>query len=427
MKTEFSTKESWSLEMDEADELKSFKERFYLLEDAIYMDGNSLGLMSVDAEESLLRVVNEWKTLGINGWMGGDTPWFYYPEMLAGRLADLIGAEKDEVMVHSSTTVNLHLLLATFYRPEGKRTKILMDNLTFPSDRYAVESFMKTKGYSPGDHLVIFESADGKTLDEKALAHAISEEVALVLLPSVLYRSGQLLDMEYLTNKAHEKGVLIGFDCAHSIGAVPHKFKEYGLDFAFWCNYKYVNNGPGGTGGFYINRRHFGREGGLAGWDGVEKEKQFDLENEFHQNHCAGGWQIGTSHMLSMAPLEGSLKLYEEAGALRLREKSLKLTSYMMFLIDELLAPYGFAVGTPAEEERRGGHVALEHEEAVRINEALKERGVVPDFRPPNIIRLAPVPLYTSYHDVWKVISAVKEIYEKGEYRNYDKKRGTVA
>ncbi len=427
MKTQFSTKESWSLEMDEADELKSFKERFYLLEDAIYMDGNSLGLMSVDAEESLLRVVNEWKTLGINGWMGGDTPWFYYPEMLAGRLADLIGAEKDEVMVHSSTTVNLHLLLATFYRPEGKRTKILMDNLTFPSDRYAVESFMKTKGYSPGDHLVIFESADGKTLDEKALANAISEEVALVLLPSVLYRSGQLLDMEYLTNKAHEKGVLIGFDCAHSIGAVPHKFKEYGLDFAFWCNYKYVNNGPGGTGGFYINRRHFGREVGLAGWYGVEKEKQFDLENEFHQNHSAGGWQIGTSHMLSMAPLEGSLKLYEEAGALRLREKSLKLTSYMMFLIDELLAPYGFAVGTPAEEERRGGHVALEHEEAVRINEALKERGVVPDFRPPNIIRLAPVPLYTSYHDVWKVISAVKEIYEKGEYKNYDKKRGTVA
>ncbi len=427
MKIGFSTDESWAMKRDENDTLKDFKNRFYLLKDSIYMDGNSLGLMSVDAEASLIRVMEEWKTLGINGWMGGETPWFYYPEMLAGKLAGLIGAQKDEVMIHSSTTINLHLLLATFYRPEGNRTKILMDNLTFPSDRYAVESFMKTKGYDPKDHLVIFESVDGKTLDENAIVDAMDEEVSLILLPSVLYRSGQLLDMESLTEKAHEKGILIGFDCAHSIGAVPHRFSDYGPDFAFWCNYKYVNNGPGGTAGFYINKCHFDRAVGLAGWYGVEKNKQFDLENEFHQNRSAGGWQIGTSHMLSMAPLEGSMKIYEEAGIENLREKSLDLTAYMMFLIDEWLSPHGFSVGTPREDERRGGHVALEHEEAVRINEALKERGVVPDFRPPNIIRLAPVPLYTSYHDVREVVSAIKEIYEKGEYLKYDKKRGTVA
>ena len=188
-----------------------------------------------------------------------------------------------------------------------------------------------------------------------------------------------------------------------------------------------MNNGPGGTAGLYINKRHFDREVGLAGWYGVEKDKQFDLENEFHKNKSAGGWQIGTSHMLSMAPLEGSLKLYEEAGIDNLREKSLNLTSYMMFLIDELLSCHGFTIGTPREDQKRGGHVALEHEEAVRINEALKEKGVVPDFRPPNVIRLAPVPLYTSYHDVWRVITLIKDIYENGDYKKFDKKRSTVA
>lgn len=427
MTGEFSCEERWALEKDSEDCLRGYKERFYLLENRIYMDGNSLGLLSKDAEESLLRILEEWKTMGINGWMGGEIPWFYYPEVLAGRLAPLIGAEKEEVMIHSSTTVNLHAMLATFYKPEGKRTKMIMDNLTFPSDRYAVESFMRTKGYAPEEHLSVFESEDGKTIDEKALASIMDEETALVLLPSVLYRSGQLLDMDYLTREAHKKGILIGFDCAHSIGAVPHHFDVYGPDFAFWCNYKYINNGPGGTAGFYINRRHFGREAGLAGWYGVKKERQFDLENEFFQNRSAGGWQIGTSHMLSMAPLEGSLKIYEEAGIENLREKSLGLTSYMMYLIDAWLAEFGFAVGTPRDPDGRGGHVALEHPEAVRINEALKEKNIVPDFRPPNIIRLAPVPLYTSYHDVWKVVSAIRDIYRDGDYKRFDKKRSVVA
>lgn len=427
METRFSTEEAWALERDRQDPLAAFKERFYLLEGTLYMDGNSLGLMSREAEETLLRLLEEWKTLGINGWMHGNPPWFFYPEALAERLAPLVGADPEEVMVHGSTTVNLHAMLATFYEPEGRRTKILMDGLTFPSDRYAVESFMKTKGMDPEEHLVLVESADGRTLDEKDLTAAMTEEIVLVLLPSVLYRSGQLLDLEGLTRKAHQAGALIGFDCAHSIGAVPHRFGDYGPDFAFWCHYKYLNNGPGGTAGYYINRRHFDKRAGLAGWYGVEKTRQFDLENAFHQNRCAGGWQIGTPHLLSMAPLEGSLALYEEAGIDRLRKKSLALTDYMIELIDAQLSGFGFSVGTPREPAERGGHVALEHEEAVRINEALKERGVVPDFRPPNIIRLAPVPLYTSFHDVWKVIAIIGEIYESGAYKRFSKERGVVA
>ena len=195
METRFSTEEDWALERDRQDPLAAFKERFYLLEDTLYMDGNSLGLLSREAEETLLRLLEEWKTLGINGWMHGNPPWFFYPESLAERLAPLVGADPEEVMVHGSTTVNLHAMLATFYEPQGRRTKILMDGLTFPSDRYAVESFMKTKGMDPEEHLVLVESADGRTLDEKDLMAAMTDEIALILLPSVLYRSGQLLNL----------------------------------------------------------------------------------------------------------------------------------------------------------------------------------------------------------------------------------------
>jgi kynureninase len=232
----------------------------------------------------------------------------------------------------------------------------------------------------------------------------MTEDVALVFLPSVLYRSGQLLDMEFLTFEAHKRGIIIGFDCCHSAGVVPHSLSQWGVDFAVWCNYKYLNVGPGGPATIYINKKHFDRDPGLAGWMGYLPEKQFDLLNEFEAANNAGGWQLGTPHMLSMAPLEGSLKIFNEAGIEKLREKSLKITGYMMYLIENELAQYGFKIGNPRDNHRRGGHVALEHEEAIRINAALKDRGVIPDYRRPNVIRLAPVPLYISFYDVWVVI-----------------------
>ncbi|MFZ5944346.1 MAG: kynureninase [Bacillota bacterium] len=425
----FKAGEGFALEMDAKDPLKDYTQRFYKKEGQIYMDGNSLGLLSKDAEASLLRILEEWKILGINGWLEGDIPWFYYGEELGKMMAPLVGAQADEVIITGSTTVNLHNLTATFFRPNGKKNKILADELNFPSDKYALDSQLRLHNLNSDSHLILVRSRDGKTLDEDDIVAAMNENVALIILPAVLYRSGQLLDIEYLTSKAHEKGILIGFDCSHSVGAVPHKFSQWEVDFAFWCNYKYMNNGPGGTAGIYVNKKHFNIDVGLAGWWGYQKDSQFDMKLDFRRAKAAGGWQIGTINMLSTAPLEGSLKIYHEAGIENLREKSMTATEYLIFLMDELLPleKYGFQIGTPRNPQRRGGHVAVEHEEALRINEALKKRGVIPDFRYPNVIRLAPVPLYVSFHEIWQVVQHLKEIMDNQEYANFSDKSGPVA
>lgn len=427
METKYELGKDFARKMDSEDPLAEFRDRFYRIENQIYMDGNSLGLMSKDAEKSLNRVINEWKTLGINGWSQAEVPWFYFSKELSKLMAPLVGADEEELTIHSSTTVNIHTTIATFYKPDETKNKILMDSLTFPTDRYAVESQLKLKGLDPNEYLVVIDSKDGRTIDENDIVAKMTDDIAIAFLPSVFYRSGQLLDMEFLTKKAHERGIIIGFDCCHSAGAVPHHLSEWGVDFAVWCNYKYLNVGPGGSATIYINKRHFDLEPGLAGWHGYVQEKQFDLYNEFESASNAGGWQIGTAHLLSMAPLEGSLKIYQEARIERLREKSLRITGYMMYLIDQELAQYGFKIGNPREEQRRGGHIALEHDEAVRINAAIKDSGVIPDFRRPNVIRLAPVPLYTSYHDVWIVIQKIKEIMENRIYEKYESKRGLIA
>ena len=415
--------------LDREDPLSCFRKGFYLPPGKIYMDGNSLGLLSQDAEEVLLRLLDQWKGLGINGWLDAEPAWFDYAEELGRRQASLVGALPEEVVATSSTTVNLHTLVGTFYHPRGKKAKILADELNFPSDIYALESQIRLKGLNPRENLVLIKSRDGRFLEEEDIIEAMNDEVALVLLPSVLYRSGQLLNMEYLAQKAGERGILIGFDCSHSVGAVPHYFDRWGVDFAFWCNYKYMNNGPGGVASLYVNKKHFSESASLAGWWGYRKDKQFDMSLKFEKAEGAGGWQIGTPHLLSLAPLEGSLKIFQEAGINRVREKSLRLTSYLIFLLNErglTVPPYNFRIGTPLEEKRRGGHVAVEHGDAARINKALKDRNIIPDFRYPNIIRFAPVALYNTFCEVWQVVEALREIIDRGEQERYGQVRDAV-
>lgn len=425
----FNIKEDFAKYLDQEDELSTYQQRFYKKPGEIYMDGNSLGLLSIDAESSLLRVLDEWKNMGINGWMQGKIPWFYYGEKLAERFAPLVGAKTQEVIITGSTTANLHNLVATFFKPDGQRNKILADELNFPSDKYALDSQLLLRGLDPQKDLVMVKSRDGRVIQEEDIINSMTDEIALIILPAVLYRSGQLLDIRCLTHEAQKRGILIGFDCSHSVGVVPHKLSEWGVDFAFWCNYKYMNNGPGGTAGLYINERHFEKKPGLAGWWGYNKDKQFNMALDFEGAQNAGAWQIGTISMLSTAPLEGSLQIFAEAGIEKIREKSIKATSYLIYLVDNLLPSkrYGFNVGTPREDKQRGGHVALEHREALRINEALKNRGVIPDFRYPNVIRLAPVPLYISFYEIWKVVWHLKEIIDNKEYENYPINRGPVA
>ncbi|THE13273.1 kynureninase [Bacillus timonensis] len=413
--------------LDREDPLARFQDEFYLQPNTIYMDGNSLGLLSKRAEQSLLDSLEDWKENGIDGWTQGRQPWFYMSEIASELLAPLVGASPEEVIVTGSTTVNLHQLVATFYQPKGKRTKIVADELNFPSDIYALQSQLRIHGLNPEEQLVRVKSRDGRYLVEEDIIDAMTDEVALVVLPSILYRSGQILDMERLTAEAHRRGILIGFDGCHSVGAIPHSFSKWDVDFAFWCNYKHLNGGPGAVAGLYVNRKHFGVLPGLAGWFGSNKEKQFDMEHSFIPADSAGAFQIGTPHVLSLAPLLGSLDMFREAGIEQIRTKSLLLTNFLLELIDAELVGMGFTIGSPREEYVRGGHVGLEHKEAARICKALKENGIIPDFRAPNMIRLAPVPLYNSFEDVWNVIQMLKTIMEEKQYEKFTNERDVVA
>lgn len=417
-------------ELDSGDEFAALRQRFYVQDGMYYMDGNSLGLLSRDAENAVLHVLHEWKTLGIDGWLQADPPWFYLGEELGKRMASMVGAGADEVVVTGGTTVNLHALVSTFYQPRGTRRKIIVNELDFPSDIYALEAQISARGGEPERDLVKVHSADGRTIDEDDVIGQMSDDVALVLLPSVLYRSGQLLDIERITREAHARSIPIGWDCAHSAGSIPHKFDDWGVDFAFWCNYKYLNAGPGSVGALYVNRKHFGRQPALPGWWGYDKDRQFDMSHEWQGAHGAGAWQISTLSILSAAPLVGSLKIFDEIGLENVRDRSLALTDYLIRLIEESgldEEPYGYFIGTPRDHARRGGHVAVEHTHGAQINAALKSRGVVPDFRPPNVVRLAPIPLYTSFSDVWDTVAILRDVIDTGEYQQQSSERGVVA
>ncbi|WP_027965113.1 kynureninase [Halalkalibacillus halophilus] len=423
----FEATKAFAEKLDQQDPLKKFKQEFYINEEQIYLDGNSLGLMSKRAEKTLHQVTDAWRTLGIDGWTGGEHPWFYMAENLGARVAGLVGGKKEEVVVTGSTTTNLHQLVSTFYKPSGTRTKILADELNFPSDIYALQSQLKLHGYDPEEHLVQVKSRDGRTISEDDLIAAMTDEIALIVLPTVLYRSGQLLDVEKLTTAAHERGILIGFDGCHSVGAIPHEFHEHGVDFAYWCHYKYVNSGPGGVAGLFVHEKHFERTPGLTGWFGSDKQKQFDMEHTFTPAEDAGAFQIGTPHVLSVAPLIGSMDLFEEAGIDQIREKSLQATAFLMFLVKEKLEDYGFEIGNPLDDERRGGHVCLEHPDAARICKSLKAHQIIPDFRAPNVIRLAPVAFYVTYTDVFHTVEVMEKIMKEELYKNYKNERGVIA
>lgn len=411
--------------LDEQDPLKTYRNEFYVKEGQYYLDGNSLGLMSKRAENTVLALLESWKQYGIDGWTEGENPWYYLSEELGGMCAPLIGAKPEEVILTGSTTTNLHQLLATFYKPEGKKVKILADELNFPTDLYAITSHLAIHGYD-SNYMKLVKSEDGHLLREETIIEAMTEDVALVILPGVLYRSGQVLDLEKLTKAAHARDILIGFDLCHSIGSVPHNLHEIGADFAFWCNYKHLNGGPGSVAGIFVHEKHFGTTPGLAGWFGSDKAKQFDLDVEMTPARTAGAYQIGTPHILSLAPIYGSLDLFHEVGIEAIRKKSLQLTQFFMDLIDQELSAFGFTMGNPADDTR-GGHIYLVHEEAARICKALKEAGVTPDFRAPNGIRLAPVALYNSFMDVWETVQIMKNIMENETYKKFENKRGVVA
>ncbi|HHN48590.1 MAG TPA: kynureninase [Bacteroidales bacterium] len=416
-------------ELDRNNPLAGFRKRFYLPNEKIYMDGNSLGLLSVDAEQSLLRVLDEWKNLGIDGWLQGERPWFWFAEEIGAMAATLVGARPEEVVLTGTTTVNIHALVSSFYEPNGRRTKILADELNFPSDLYALQGQLRLRGFDPDHHLVLAISTSDGLLEEQDIIDLMTADIALVFLPSVLYRSGQLLDMQRLTAAARERNIPIGFDCSHSVGAVPHYFNDWGVDFALWCSYKYLNGGPGCAAFLYTNQKHFAKDPLLAGWFGCDKNKQFDMLNTFVPANNAGRWQISSPGILGTSPIEGAMKIMLEAGIENIRRQSLRLTDYLIALIREkILGKFaGFRFATPLQAGRRGGHIAVEHPEAMRICQALKVRGIIPDLRPPSIIRFAPVALYNTFEEVFCLVEALAEIMESREYEEFTSQRKAIS
>lgn len=415
--------------LDAADPLARFRERFFMPEDQIYLDGNSLGLLSIDAERAVLDALASWKTQGIAGWLEGDPPWFTLGEELGARMAALVGATPGAVAVTGTTTVNLHQMLGTFFRPEGLRRRVVATGLDFPSDVYAIQSQIRLRGGDPEHDLVLVPSRDGRTIAEDDLIAAMDGQTALVMLPSVLYRSGQLLDIPRLAAAAHEAGALIGLDCAHSVGALPHDFDGWDIDFAIWCTYKYLNAGPGAVGALYVNPRHFGTMPALAGWWGYRKDRQFEMVHHWEGAADAGAWQISTISLLSAAAVLGSLVIFEEAGIDAIRAKSLAQTDELIALIEGsglCDAPYGYRIGTPREHHRRGGHVAVEHDDGLRISLALKARGIVVDFRQPDVIRLAPIALYTTYEEIRRTVGILREIIDTGAHFDIEIAPGQV-
>lgn len=410
---------------DEKDTLKHFRKEFYIGDNVYYMDGNSLGLMSKRAEQSLFDVMEDWKHHGIDGWVKGERPWFYMSENIGERMAGLVGAGSHEVLATNSTTNNIHQTVRTLYEPTKTRYKILADELNFPSDIYALQSVLDDYGHSDG--LVKVPSGDGHLLKTDTIIDMMDESVALILLPSVLYRSGQVLEMEKITEAAHEKNIVVGFDLCHSIGALPHQLKEWNVDFAIWCTYKHLSGGPGSVAGLYVHEKHHDKGVSLKGWFGNNKQTQFDMEHIFDQALDISQYQVGTPHIFSMAPLLGALDIFEEAGIENIRSKSLGLTDFMIGMIEDVLAGYDIDIVTPKEHASRGGHILIGHEKAAGINAALKSKGVVPDFRAPGYVRIAPVALYNSFEDVYRAVMILKEVMDDRLYDAFNNKRGVVA
>jgi kynureninase len=413
---QFSKDEAFSLQLDAEDPLRQFRDRFHLPlgpdgKPLIYLAGNSLGLMPKAARKIVEQELDDWARLAVDAHLGAATPWYSYHETLRGPMARLVGAQANEVICMNSLTVNLHLMMATFYRPTKARFKILMEEPAFPSDTYAIKTQIAHHGFDPKEALVLARPRDGEATvrpdDIEDLLEKEGDEIALVLIAGVNFFTGQLFELERITAAAQQRGCLVGIDLAHAIGNVPLALHDWNADFAVWCSYKYLNSGPGAVAGAFVHERHATNRAlpRLAGWFGNDPATRFrlHLEPEFIPVPSADGWQISNPPIFSMAPLRASLSIFDEAGGMEaLRAKSIKLTGYLQFLL-ERAGQSNVTIITPREEEARGCQLSiLVHEHPKELFGKLEAAGVKCDFREPNVIRAAPTPLYNTFHEVWR-------------------------
>jgi kynureninase len=408
-----STLRAKARELDARDPLAPLRERFYCDPDVLYFDGNSLGLLSRDAEAALLRALDQWRRLAARAWLQASPPWVDYGERLGDRVAALVGAEPGEVVVTGSTTVNLHHLVAALYRPDETRHVIVAAATEFPSDLHALTGQIVLRGRDPGRSLRLIHPREGGLIEEADIESATGRDTSLLVLSAIHFRTSQRFEMARLTRHAQAAGARVIWDLSHAVGVAPVELNRIGADAAFWCHYKYLHAGPGAVGGLYLNRRHHGIRPALPGWWGQTTEAKFEMSGRHAPAPGAAAWQIGTIPILAAAPLWGALDVVEAAGIGRIREKSMALTSFLIECVDRVL-PEQMRVGSPRDPERRGGHVALEClGDAPAILTRLESRGVVADYRPPNVLRLTPAPLTTRFEDVVRMVEVIGKEYTK--------------
>jgi kynureninase len=410
----FELDEQYSVAMDARDPLAHFRERFHIPktksgEEGIYLCGHSLGLQPRSARTYLEQELKDWAGLGVEGHFHAKNPWIPYHRTLTKQTAALVGAEPVEVVVMNSLTVNLHLMMASFYRPTPQRHKILIERGAFPSDQYAVNSQIRFHNYEPSTSLIELTPRQGESCireeDIESLIDREGESIALILLGGVNYATGQFFNIPEITRAGQGKGCIVAFDLAHAVGNIPLRLHDWGPDFAVWCSYKYLNGGPGCVAGCFVHQRHsqawdLPRYGG---WWGHDERTRFEMGPDFNPMAGAEGWQLSNPPILALAPLRASMQIFSEAGIERLREKSLLLTGYMEFLLREK-ASSKHSVITPCDPERRGAQLSIRLANGRGLCDRLLAEGVIGDWREPDTYRVAAVPLYNSFRDVYRFV-----------------------
>lgn len=404
-------------QLNKEDPLSSYRDEFYIPKDEnggelIYLCGNSLGLQPKRTKAYLNQELEDWAKLGVEGHVHAKNPWMPYHEFLAESYSKIVGAKKSEVVAMNSLTVNLHLMMISFYRPNAKRNKILIEADAFPSDVYAVNSQISHHGYEPKETLLKLSSRAGESIvrteDIEQVIREKGDEIALIMLGGVNYYTGQVFDFETITKLAHKKGIVVGFDLAHAAGNIKLELHKWNVDFAVWCSYKYLNSGPGSLAGAFIHEKHHKSNlPRFAGWWGHNKENRFKMPDDFEPIESAEGWQQSNPPILSLAAIRASLSLFDQVGMSVLIEKSKKLSDYLLFLLNEIKTEK-INIITPKE---KGCQVSIQVKNAdKKLFEIITKKGVVADWREPDVIRIAPVPLYNSYTDVYKFYKIIDSV-----------------
>ncbi len=416
-------------ELDQKDPLRSYRDHFLFPKvnekQVIYFTGNSLGLQPKNTKKFVDEVMHDWAELAVEGHFYAEKPWWDYHERLATPLGKIVGAKPSEITVMNTLTVNLHLLMVSFYRPKGKRYKIICEEKAFPSDQYMLQSQVRFHGYDPNDAIVEIKKREGehnfRTEDILAAINEIGEECALILIGGVNYYTGQVFDMETITKAGHDIGAFVGWDLAHAAGNIKLKLHDWDVDFASWCSYKYMNSGPGNASGTFIHERFHNQKDipRFEGWWGTSRETRFLMKPEFEPMPNADAWQLSNAPILSLAPYLASLELFDEVGMDALLKKRNLIVAYLEYILKEIdtQVESTFEIITPTAPEERGTQLSVFlHGEGRALFEYLMKNGVITDWREPNVIRLAPAPFYCSFEDMYRFGQILKQgILKKNE------------